>query len=196
VNVRILSTGRDDIHAVVADTLLPKDIVLPASIKISGNFKGTVKNFSASSVIETNIGNLNGSAALNSDTGSGSKAVRWKAEIIAEEFNVGSLLNNPAAFGPVSLKASADGTGLNKDDIEAHLNVHVEKAVLNGYPYRGLLVQGTAGPKMFDGKAEIQDSSIAFIFNGTVNMSEKNPGLQIHARSARRRPAPAQLYPG
>ena len=175
VNVRILSTGRDDIHAVVADTLLPKDIVLPASIKISGNFKGTVKNFSASSVIETNIGNLNGSAALNSDTGSGSKAVRWKAEIIAEEFNVGSLLNNPAAFGPVSLKASADGTGLNKDDIEAHLNVHVEKAVLNGYPYRGLLVQGTAGPKMFDGKAEIQDSSIAFIFNGTVNMSEKNP---------------------
>ena len=100
-----------------------------------------MKNFAASTVIKTNIGNLKGNVALNSVSGPSSKAIRWKAEVIVEEFNVGSLLNDPATFGPVSLKASADGTGLKKDDVEAQLNVQVEKAVLNGYPYRGLLVQ-------------------------------------------------------
>jgi len=175
VNLRLLSSGRNDIQALVVDTLLPKNIVLPASMKMSGNFKGTAKNFSASSIIVTSIGSLKGNVALNSGKGSGSKASRWKTDVIVDEFNVGSLLNDPETFGPVSLKASAAGTGLNKDDIEAQLNVEVDKVVLNGYPYRRLSLHGTAGPKMFDGKAEIQDSNLAFIFNGTVNTSEEKP---------------------
>ena len=32
---------------------------------------------------------------------------------------------------------------------------------------------------MFDGKAEIQDSNIAFTFNGTVNTSEENPKFKF-----------------
>jgi translocation and assembly module TamB len=175
VNLRLFSSGRNDIQALIADTLLPKNIVLPASMRLSGNFKGTAKNFSASSVIATNIGSIKGNVALNSGKGLSSKASRWKTDVIVEEFNVGSLLNDPETFGPVSLKASAAGTGLSKDDIEAQLNIQVDKAVVNGYPYRRLSLQGTASPKMFDGKAEIQDSNIAFTFNGTVNMSEENP---------------------
>ena len=175
VNLRLLSSGRNDIQALVADTLLPKNIVLPASIRMSGNFKGTVKDFSASTAITTSIGSLKGNVALNSGKGSGSKASRWKTDVIVDEFNVGSLLNDPEIFGPVSLKASAAGTGFNKDDIEAQLNVQVDKAVVNGYPYRRLSIDGTASPKMFEGKVEIQDSSIAFTFNGTVNTGEENP---------------------
>jgi translocation and assembly module TamB len=175
LNLRLLSSGRNDIQTLVADTVLPKGIVLPASIRISGKFKGTAENFSASSDIVTNIGSLNGNVSLNSGQGVGSKASRWKTDAILEEFNVGSFLNDPETFGPVSLKASAAGTGLSKDDFEAQLNVQVDKAVVNGYPYRRLSIDGTASPKMFVGKGEIQDSSIAFTFNGIVNTSEENP---------------------
>jgi hypothetical protein len=174
-NLRLLSSGRNDIQALVADTVLPKNIVLPTSMRVSGNFKGTMKNFSASSFIATSIGSVKGNVELNSGRGTGSTASRWKTDVIVEEFNVGSLLNDPETFGPVSLKASAVGTGLTKDDIEAQLNVQVDKAVVNGYPYRRLSIDGTASPKMFEGKAEIQDSNIAFVFNGIVNTSKKNP---------------------
>lgn len=173
MNLRLLSSGRNDIKALVADTLLPKSIVLPASMRMSGNFKGTTKNFSASSAIATSIGSVKGNVALNSV--SGSKASRWKTDVTVDEFNVALLLNDTEMFGPVSLKASAAGTGLTKDDIVAQLNIEVDKAVLNGYPYRRLSLSGTASPKMFEGKAEIQDSNIAFTFNGTVNTSEENP---------------------
>jgi hypothetical protein len=175
VNLRLLSSSRNDIQALVADTLLPKNIVLPTSIRMSGNFKGTAENFSASTVIATSIGSLKGNVALNSGKGSGSKASRWKTDVIVDEFNVGSLLNDPETFGTVSLKASAVGTGLNKDDIEAQVNVQVDKAVVNGYPYRRLSIDGTAGQKMFEGKAEIQDSNLAFIFNGIVNANGEKP---------------------
>ncbi|MGD1044160.1 MAG: translocation/assembly module TamB domain-containing protein [Bacteroidota bacterium] len=174
VNLHRFSSGRNDIQALVVDTLLPKNIVLPTSMKMSGNFKGTLKNFSASTVIATNIGSLKGNAALISGKGPSSNSSRWKTDVIVEEFDVGSLLGDPETFGPVSLKASAIGTGLNKDDIKAKLNVEVEKAVVNGYPYRRLSIDGTAGAKMFEGRAEIQDSNLAFIFNGTVNMSKEN----------------------
>lgn len=175
VRLSLLSSGRNDIQVFVADTFLPKNIVLPASIRMSGNFKGTLKNFSASSVIATSIGSVKGNVELNSGNGSDLKTSRWKTDVIVEEFNVGSLLNDSETFGPVSLTASGVGTGLSKDDIEAQLNLNIEKAVFKGYSYRNLLVSGKASPRMFEGKAEIQDSSIAFTFIGTVNMSEENP---------------------
>jgi translocation and assembly module TamB len=175
VDVRLISSSRNDIQALVADTLLPKNIVLPSSIRMSGNFKGTAKNFLASTDIRTSFGNLKGNVALNSGQGTDSIASRWKTDLVVDEFNVGSLLNDPETFGTVSLKASAVGTGLNKDNIKGQLNVQVDKAVVNGYPYRRLSIDGIAGPKMFEGKAEIQDSNIALIFNGTINTSNKNP---------------------
>ncbi|MCX6143637.1 MAG: translocation/assembly module TamB domain-containing protein [Ignavibacteriales bacterium] len=175
VNLRLLSSGRNDIQALIADSVLPKNVVLPASVRMSGNFKGTAKNFSASSVITTSIGSVSGNATFNSGQGPGSRGSRWNTDVIVEDFNVGLLLNDPETFGPVSLKASAAGTGLSKDNIEAQLNVQVDKAVVNGYPYRRFSLQGTASPNMFDGKAEIQDSNIAFTLNGSVNTSKKNP---------------------
>jgi hypothetical protein len=173
MNLRLFSSGRNYIHSLIADTLLPKDIVIPTSINVRGNFKGTLKNFSASTVIATSIGGVKGNIELNS--GKESKTSQWKTDVIVEEFNVGSLLNDSETFGSVSLKASAVGTGLSKDDIEAQLNVQVDKAVLKGYPYRRLSLQGTARPNMFDGKAEIQDSNLAFLFKGTVNTSKEKP---------------------
>ena len=175
VNLRSFSSGRNDIQALIADTLLPKNIALPTSINMSGIFKGTLKNFAASTVIATSIGSLKGNAVLNTGEGLGSKASQWKTDVIVEEFDVGSFLNDTETFGPMSLKASAAGTGLNKDDIKAKLNVQVEKAVVNGYPYRHLSIDGTASPKMFEGKVDIQDSNLALIFNGTVNTNKEKP---------------------
>ncbi|MEX2117345.1 MAG: translocation/assembly module TamB domain-containing protein [Bacteroidota bacterium] len=179
LNLRLFSSGRKDIQQLVADTLLPEDIVVPASVRMSGNFKGTLKNFSASSAIMTSIGSLRGSVALDSGNEPDLKASRWNADFLVDEFDVGLLLNDPETFGPVSLKATAVGSGMSKNDIEAYLDVTVDKVVLNGYAYRRLSFYGTAAPNMFDGKAEIEDSSIAFTFNGTVNTSEENPTFKF-----------------
>ena len=179
MDLRFFSTSREDILTLVADSLLPKNIVLPASVRISGIFKGTVRNFSASSAAATSFGSLNGNVQLRSGAIADSSEYRWKADVAAEEFNVGRLLGDTGSFGPVSLKATAAGTGLREDNVKAQLDVEVDKAVVNGYPYRRLSLHGTASPKMFDGRAEIQDSNIVFTFNGTINTSEVNPNFKF-----------------
>ena len=174
VNVRLLSTGWKDVQMLVADSVLPNNIILPNSMRLSGTFKGTSKKFSVSTDLATSGGSVKGTAAFDFGQKPGSEN-QWNTDVVVEEFNVGLLLNDPETFGPVSFAASAAGTGLTKDNIEAQLNVQVDKAVVNGYPYRRLSLKGTATPNMFDGKAEIQDSNIAFTFNGSINTSKKNP---------------------
>lgn len=175
VNLRRFTSGRRDIQTLVADTLLPRELVLPTSISMSGNFSGTMKNFFAASVLTSSIGSMKGTVSLNSGPGLNTAVSRWKTEITVDEFDVGALLNDAQTFGPVTLTASAAGTGLSKENIEAQLKVNVDKAVLNGYAYRQLTLNGTASPDKFEGNAEIQDSNIVFTFNGAVNTSKENP---------------------
>ena len=175
LHLREFSSGRNDIHALVADTVLPKTLVLPLTLKMTGQFKGTAKDFFVSARIKTSIGDVRGSGFLRSQRGPDSETRHWNAVVSAGEFDLGALLNQPEMFGPVSLNATADGTGLSKNDIEAKLHVEVDEAVVNGYPYRGLSLNGTIGPHMFEGKAEIKDSNVVLTFNGTVNTSEEKP---------------------
>ena len=175
LNLHGLSFGRHDLEELVADTLLPKTFIVPASVTMSGNFKGTFRNFSTSSVVTTSIGSISGNAALDSGSEPGSTGSRWNMDLNVDTFDVGVLLNDTETFGPVSLKATAVGMGMSKDNIEAYMDVDVDKAVLNGYAYRRLLFHGAAAPNVFDGHADIQDSSIAFTFDGTVNTSEETP---------------------
>ena len=174
-DLRMLRTGREDIKALVADTMLPKNLVLPTAVKMNGEFKGTTKDFVASAFIATSSGNVKGTVRVNSGGTPDSRAARWEAEGSVDELNVGSLLNDPGTFGPVSLSVSAAGTGLRRDDVEARLNVEMDKAVLNGYPYRHLTLLGTVRPNMFEGKAQINDSNVVCMFNGTVNTGGEKP---------------------
>ena len=175
IDLREFSSGRRDIRALVADAVLPGNLVLPVAVRMNGEFKGTTKEFFASVFIATSIGDAKGKATLHSGSGLNAGSSQWKAEVAVEDFNLGSLLDDPEMFGPVSLHASAEGTGLSRSDIEAGLNVEVDKAVVNGYAYRRFSLLGNVRPNMFEGKAEIQDSNIVFAFNGTVNTGEEKP---------------------
>jgi hypothetical protein len=148
-------------------------------MNVGGSFKGTIKNFSASTVIATSIGGVEANGKLSSGKVAGVDASRWNADVSVKDFDLGSLLNAPETFGPVSLKASAVGSGLTKDDIKAEVDLHVDEAVVKGYPYRGLSLHGTAGPRMFAGEAAIQDSNIALTFKGTINAGSENPNYKF-----------------
>jgi hypothetical protein len=179
VHLLRFSSGRNDIRSFLPDTLVPKQLVFPAAVSMNGNFNGTMTAFTASSVITTSIGRLKGSVAVHPGTGHSSAASRWTTDVAVDEFDVGALLNTPEILGLVSLQASAAGTGFRKDDIEAALNVEVDKAVVNGYPYRRISLHGTAGPQMFTGTAEIRDSNIACTFSGTLNAGEADPACRF-----------------
>ncbi|MHB1049695.1 MAG: translocation/assembly module TamB domain-containing protein [Bacteroidota bacterium] len=188
VALRQLSTGQRDIQLLLPDTLVPKSIVIPVSIRLSGEFEGTITNFAASADAATSIGMIQAHGELHS--GDGTDTARWKSDILVKEFDVGALTGDSVTFGPVSLNASATGTGVTIDDIIAQVHIAVEKAVVFGYPYSRLTIDGTASPTMFDGRAVMKDTNIAFTYAGIINMDTTHPeytfmltleGADLHA---------------
>ena len=175
VRVRASGPAGRDLQSLVADTLLPKNLVLPSTIEMNGRFEGTTKDFFASASIATSMGSMEGNVLVRSRRSFPPETREWKAEVSVDEFDVGSLLHDPETFGPVSLSVSAAGTGVRKEDMEAQVNGEIDKAVVNGYAYRHLSLDGTVRPGMFQGKAEIRDSNIVFVFNGAVNTREEKP---------------------
>lgn len=173
MDLRHFTTGRNDIQLIVADTLLPKSIVVPASIRATGDFKGTVKNFVGSAEIAADGGSVTVHAVLNS--GIGSDTARWNADVLIAGFDVGALLGDSVMFGSVSLTATAVGSGVTIGDVTAHVHIVVDTAVVYGYPYSRLTIDGTASPTMFDGTAEMNDTNIVFVFNGIIDADSLHP---------------------
>jgi hypothetical protein len=177
ITIQKVVSGRNDIRMFVVDTLLPKALAVPSSMNMTGVFKGTINDFTASTNIWTTIGSIAAQASLRG--GGSSRSSRWNANVAIDNFDLGALTNDTEALGPLTLKASADGTGMKKEDINAQITINVDKAVLLGYPYRNLSVNGTAGTEMFDGSIELRDSNIVFLYDGIVNISKDHPAYKF-----------------
>jgi translocation and assembly module TamB len=177
LTIQKIASARKDIETFVLDTLLPKSIAIPASMHMTGAFKGTMNDFTASTDIWTTIGSIAASASFAG--GAASDSSRWKTKISVINFDLAALMRDSTTFGPLSLTASADGKGMKKEDITAQVNVNVDKAVLLGYPYHGLSVNGTAGAEKFDGTIELQDSNLVFLYKGLVDISKDHPAYKF-----------------
>ena len=175
--LRNFSTRRSDFRALLSGSLLPGSITLPDSISLRAAFKGSLRDFSATADLETSIGRANATLAVSG--GGDSRRARWRADAAIRSFDVGALLNSGGSLGQVSLRASAEGTGLRKEDLTARLDAEVEQAVLNGYPYQHLSVHGNVSAQKFEGEAAMQDSNIAFTFNGSVDTDTAKPAYRF-----------------
>jgi hypothetical protein len=174
-----LSSGRHDIQALVADSSLPVNLVLPASMHLSGNFHGTLSNFSAGATLESSIGGLKAHVAFSTAGGDNGHTPRWQAEVHAMQFNPGALFDDLESLGPVTMTGTAAGTGLHMPDIEARVDLEVSTMEFNRVAMQRLSIHGTAGSQMFTGKAAMDDSSLAFTFDGTVNTSKERPAYKF-----------------
>jgi translocation and assembly module TamB len=166
ITLQKIATGRNDIRMFAIDTLLPKTLAIPASMTMTGAFTGTMNDFTASADVRTSIGSISAHAALENGGGA---ANRWSTSVATDRLDLGALMNDTAALGPLTLTASAEGTGLTKDDLRARVSVNMNTAVILGYPYRNLTASGTASAEMFDGTVELRDSNCVFLYTGLVN---------------------------
>jgi translocation and assembly module TamB len=175
LTIQALSTGRDDVRMFVPDTLYPKTITIPSFVTVTGAFTGSRKEFSTSTTIRTTIGTMKASASL----AGGGSTNRWNTNVDIDNFNVGALLNDTSELGPVTLSATAEGSGLTKNDLTGHIALNVDKVTLLGYPYRHLTVEGTASAEMFDGNIELRDSNLVLLYHGSADISETHPAFKF-----------------
>jgi translocation and assembly module TamB len=172
INLDRFHTTRNDIKAVLPDTMLPAALELPAWVSLKGNYKGTIKTPDTHSRLSSEFGGADINARLNLNEGI---KENYKGEIVIHDFDLGRLLRQPTTMGKLDMVAAVQGAGLSVENLDAALKVRVNRMEYSGYTYRDFRLDGTMKKYFFSGEAAMTDENINFVLTGDLDYNKEVP---------------------
>ncbi|MBN1339056.1 MAG: translocation/assembly module TamB domain-containing protein [Bacteroidales bacterium] len=157
-----INTGKRDIE-MMAGPSVPDSIGLPENINIRMDFKGKLSSFESSVAMGSSYGPVNLYATLDENE-------NFEVKVDVAGFNLGSLMNDTAMFGPVTLVAGAGGQGLDMKTARAKISAEVSRFYLNGYTYRHLTLDGLIKGQKFEGRIKLDDENVKFDLEGLADL--------------------------
>lgn len=167
-----INSGKKDIEMIVG-TSIPKSIELPENLSAEIAFKGKLKSFESTLGISCSYGAAHIFANID-------KNENFRSKAVITNFDLGSLLKNKVMFGPISVNAEMNGSGLKKETIKAKINAEVSQIYLNKYTYHKLNIDGSIAGEEFEGKVNLNDENAAFDFAGLVNFNPHQEQYKFH----------------
>ena len=161
-NLSLLS-GKKDL-VMMAGQYIPDSIEVPENIRLNVIFKGKMKAFTSKVDLNSSFGAANMIASIDPQE-------NFSTKISVSNFNVGSLLKDSILYGPVSMKAEADGQGLDIATIKAKIKAEISEIYLNRYTYHNFKMDGAVSGKQFEGTINLDDENAVFDFDGLVNLN-------------------------
>ncbi len=150
-----------------------------SDIQYNGSFTGYIDNFAADGTMRTNLGVLVAHSRLAIplfDT----RHATYSSDITATDFQLGQLLHQPM-LGAVSFKGTVSGSSFETDRAAVRVNAFINKLGLYGYNYSNISADGVLGGKKFDGKILVDDPNLALSFDGSADLSGKEPVIRATA---------------
>lgn len=172
-NFENLTSNYEDLVALLPN-LLGK--TLPTSLKKLGQFSVIGSTTVTTTTIDTDLfmssslGNLQADLVMSNIQNIDNAT--YKGNIILDNFNVGSMLNQKEV-GYVSMNADVDGKGFTLKLIDTKFKGSVTKLQFMNYNYTGILVDGNFKKPIFKGKVNINDPNLFMDFDGLVDISKK-----------------------
>ena len=170
-NMKVVS-GKQDLK-MIAGSSIPKNISLPDDISLLANFKGRLTAFATTLAVKSSFGAANVVATIDPKE-------NFNGNITIDNFDVGSLLNDKNMYGPVSLTAQVNGTGLKPETMKADVKANATEIYFNKYLYHNLLVDGNVSGREFSGKVNLNDENAVLNFDGLVNMTPEKEQYKFH----------------
>lgn len=161
-------SGKRDIE-MMAGTSVPESINIPENISLNIDFKGQMKSFESITIMNSSFGPAKLLAKIDRNE-------NFSGKLEVTGFDLGSLLNDTAMYGTVTLSAEADGQGLDLATIEANIKAKVSQIYLNKYNYQNLNLDGSIFGKEFIGTINLNDENAMFDFEGVAGF---NPGQEF-----------------
>lgn len=148
---------------------------------VSGTFDGKLDDFAADLTAATGLGAV--TADIVTETRNGKLFLDGK--VTSPNFNLAKLTNNYKTFGTCHLNANVDAhtqsTGLTADNlktIQAHLNSHVKRFPLMGYPLRDIHVEGDYQEGLYNAKLLADDPNFQCDAIAQLDNNQHVPFLQ------------------
>jgi len=162
---------------------LPDNIALFGVIKFKGNFTGFYNDFVSYGKFNTALGYISTDISLKVDTVSGNEVYRGK--FACTDFNLGKFFESEKYLGRISMNATVDGKGFQKENAVASVKGVVSSLELNGYNYKNIDLKGKLARNVFDGTVAVNDENLKLDFNGNVDFSQSPTHVNFTADIAK-----------
>jgi autotransporter translocation and assembly factor TamB len=153
------------------------------NISVNGRFTGFYYDFVSNADFNTAIGKLSTDLSLQSTKNT--KQLRYSGKLNAENFNLGSLLNNQH-FGNLSMEANMSGTGLTAD-LEAAYHIKFDQLEISGTDYNQLQIDGKVGNRKITAIIDSKNQGFSLMADGSYDFSSNTPHIILasNIRNAR-----------
>lgn len=177
LDIKQLSSSRNDILAFMPKNTLPESIALPGTMQLSGKIKGGTTKLNTDMLLTTDWGSasINGSLQNISDA---NKAL-YDATIETRSFDLGSLLKDKETYGPVSATFTAKGKGYDMKTADAVVKGTVHAAVYKKYNYKDLVVNMAIASQQLKADAAIKDANIDLALSASADLSKEYPSFML-----------------
>ena len=163
-------------------TIVPqlKDINSPnlaalGLFRYTGNFDGTLYNFSANGNISSAIGGMSANLTMQLPEKGEPK---YSGKIITKQFDLGRFINAPS-IGLVSFNGSVSGSSFNIAKIKTSLNGTFSQFAFNNYNYSNIDFNGNIQNKFFNGDLKISDPNFDFTSNVEIDLTQDQPKFNV-----------------
>ncbi len=156
-------------------TITDPNLEALGNIRFLGNLNGTVRSFTATGSVSSNLGGLYTNLAMSFP----SKAEPvYKGAIETQQFDLGKFLNI-SSLGKVSFKGTIDGSSFLLDKIKTTVDGDFSSFEFNAYAYSNLHFDGTIEKKKFNGDFKASDPNFEFTSNIEVDLSGDEPRFNV-----------------
>lgn len=176
LNLHELVTGRADLTQLIAPSLLPDGIDLPADIRLAGTFNGGLNGFLTDMRLRTSMG----SADVDADYRVNNRDTLYNAQLTISNIDVGRLLKMDSLLGKVSFTAHAKGSGLDPATAVADVEGKLISLEAMGYNYTDIGIDLAANNGDITATAAGDDPNIDFDLDAHADMRGQYPKVNLN----------------
>ncbi|SEL84047.1 translocation/assembly module TamB domain-containing protein [Parapedobacter koreensis] len=178
LDLQELVTGKADLDRLIAPSLLPDSISLPADIRLAGSFNGGLNSFQTDMRLKTTMG----SASVDADyrINSRTRDTVYDAQVSISDIDIGQLMKMDSVVGKVSLAAHAKGTGLDPATAVADIQAELISLEAMGYEYTNIGINATAKNGDINASITSDDTNIDFDLDAHADMRGQYPRVNVN----------------
>lgn len=190
LSIKDLRTTAADIRSILPAGTLPSSITLPTSMRLRGTLGGSYQRFVFNLQLNTSLGGATVKGMVSEPLDS--NRIGYDLAVGTQSLDLRQLLNQPD-LGPVSLTLTAKGRGMVPATMNSTVKGTIQQALLKGYNYQDLTLDGSIDRQQFTLKAAIQNEPIHIALDASGSIAGQYPAARFNIQVDSIKTQPLQL---
>ncbi len=173
IQIKNLSTSKQDINSFLTDKIIPKNIRIPESLSAHGRFDGSLDQFNVDMALNSGFGSAGIKGQLNIPK------KEYDLNVDLSGFDLGKLLYQDSLLGNVNLHATAKGRGFDFKKMQTVAHLQIPAALVKGYHYRNVSMDISMQDGSYHVNSIFNDPNVKGHFDAKGKWVEKFPSLLL-----------------